>query len=90
MPKKGQFKAGAKKRSVQQRKFNSRPEQKKRRAKRNKIREKSNRTGRTSKGDGKDIDHLDRRTLNPKKTRVVSKSKNRAKNSPLRRRRRKR
>jgi len=89
MPKRGQFKRGAKKRSVQQRKFNSRPEQKKRRAKRNKHRAKAEKAGRVHKGDGKDIDHKNRKTLSGK-TSVMSKSKNRAKNSPLRRRRRKR
>lgn len=88
MPSKGYRKPNAKKRSIRQRKYNSQTEQKKRRAARNKIRRASNRSGRTSKGDGKDIDHLDRRTLNPKKTMVTSKSKNRAKNSPLKRRKR--
>lgn len=90
MPLKGKYKRGAKKDSVRQRKYNSKPEQKKRRAKRNKIRRASNKSGRTRRGDGKDIDHLDRRTLSPRKTRVVSRSKNRAKNSPLSRRRRRR
>lgn len=85
MPAKGYRKPNAKPRSVRQRKYNSTTEQKKRRAARNKIRRSSNASGRTSKGDGKDIDHLDRRKLSPKKTRVVSRSKNRSKNSPLKR-----
>lgn len=58
---------------------------------RNKARRKAIRAGRVKKGDGKDIDHLERYSLNPKRTRVVSRKKNRAKNSPLwKRRRRKR
>jgi hypothetical protein len=88
MPKRGQLKSSASSRSKRQRAFNSKPEQKKRRAARNKVRRQANKSGRTKKGDGKDIDHLNRKTLSPGSTRVVSKSVNRAKNSPLKRRRR--
>lgn len=89
MPKRGQFKKGAKARSVRQRKFNSKPEQKKRRAKRNRDRAKAEREGRVKKGDGKDLDHKNRRTLKGKTT-VTSKAKNRSKNSPLSKKRRRR
>ena len=82
MPAKRQFKKGATKDSIRQRKFNSKPAQKKRRAMRNKIRRKSNKSGRTRKGDGKDIDHKDFNPKNngKKNTRVMSRSKNRARN----------
>lgn len=84
MPAKGQYKAGAKKRSVQQRKYNSKPKSKKDRAARNKVRRAANASGRTRKGDGKDIDHkkpLRSGGSNSKSnTRVVSKTKNRARN----------
>lgn len=89
MPKRGQYKKGAKKDSVRQRRYNSQPEQKKRRAKRNKDRRKAAKAGRVKKGDGKEVDHLNRRSLSGK-TRVVSRSENRRKNSPLKRRRRRR
>ena len=89
MPKRGQFKKGATKDSIRQRKFNSRPAQKKRRAARNKDRRKATRSGRVHKGDGKDIDHKD---FNPKNhsarnKRVVSRSKNRARNQHAKRKR---
>lgn len=42
-----------------QAKYNAKPEQKKRRALRNKTRRKLIREGRVRKGDGKDIDHKD-------------------------------
>ena len=57
MPKHGQLKSTATKRSKQQRAFNSKPEQKKKRAMRNKARRQAIREGRVKKGDGKDIDH---------------------------------
>lgn len=62
-------------------KFQDSESQKKDRAHRNKVRRKANRTGRTSKGDGKDIDHIDGNPRNnsPKNLRVVSKSTNRGK-----------
>ncbi len=70
----------AKKRSVQQRKFNSRPAQKKRRAARNAARRKLMSEGRVSKGDGKDVHHKDGNPRNNSASNleVVSKSKNRA------------
>ena len=83
MPRKGYRKKNAKKRSRQQRRYNSSPVQKKRRAARNKIRRRANKSGRTRKGDKKDIDHLNRRTLSSKRTRVVSRRVNRRKNSRL-------
>lgn len=80
MAKKGQMKAGAKKRSVQQRKYNSQPIQKKRRAQRNAARRKLTKSGRVRKGDGKDVDHKNRNTADnrTKNLRVVGKSKNRS------------
>lgn len=90
MPAKGQFKRGAKKRSVYQRKYNSKPTQKKRRAVRNAARKKAMKAGRVKKGDGKDIDHKDRRGLSYGSTQVLSKSKNRAKNSHFTKKRRSR
>jgi hypothetical protein len=80
MAKKGQMKTGAKKRSVQQRKYNSQPIQKKRRAQRNAARRKLTKSGRVRKGDGKDVDHKNRNTADnrSKNLRVVSKSKNRS------------
>lgn len=62
-------------------KFQASEQSKKDRAKRNKNRRKALRDGKVSKGDGKDIDHVDGNPQNnsPKNLRVVSKSKNRAK-----------
>lgn len=57
MPKKGQTKANATARSKYQRKYNSQPEQKKNRAARNKARAAAIKSGKASKGDGKDIGH---------------------------------
>lgn len=57
--------------------YESRPEQKKRRAKRNKDRRKAIREGKVKKGDKtKDIHHEDKKNL--KKIRVISRSKNRS------------
>ena len=84
MPKKGQTKSTATKRSKQQRKYNSSPTQKKNRAKRNAARAAAIKSGRVKKGDGKDVDHkkpLRSGGSNAKKnTRVQSKSKTRANN----------
>lgn len=85
MPKKGQFKAGATADSIRQRKYNSQPEQKARRAQRNAARAEMVKAGKASKGDGKDVDHkkhkargkLNNSTSN---LQVIDKSKNRAKN----------
>lgn len=79
--KKGQYKKGASKDSVRQRRYNSSPEQKKRRAQRNKARREMERKGKVRKGDGKDVDHKDYNTSNGgKNLRVMDKSKNRARN----------
>lgn len=63
-----------------QAKYNSKPEQKKRRAARNKARRQAIREGRVKKGDGKDIDHKDGNPFNNSKSnlRVQSPSKNRS------------
>lgn len=83
MAKKGQYKAGATADSVRQRKYNSSPEQKKRRAERNAARRKMEKQGRVHKGDGKDVDHKNMNTANNSNSnlRVQSKSKNRARNT---------
>jgi len=63
--------------------YAARPEQKKRRAQRNKARRAALRSGTVKKGDGKDIDHgapSKSGSLAKRKTRVMSSSKNRAKN----------
>lgn len=82
MPKKGQLKKNAKKRSIAQRKYNSSPKQKKRRAQRNKARRIMAKAGKVRKGDGKYVHHKDHNTANNKRSNlsVMSKSKNRAKN----------
>lgn len=66
MPKKGQMKLKGKLsgRQAAQRKYNSKPEQKKRRAQRNATRAKLEKQGKVRKGDGKDIDHKDHNTGN--------------------------
>jgi hypothetical protein len=79
MPKKSEFKKGAKPDSVRQRKYNSKPEQKKRRADRNRARAQMMRKGKVRKGDGKDVDHPNHDT-DSKKLKVMPRSKNRAKN----------
>lgn len=82
MPKKGEFKKGAKPDSVRQRKYNSQPEQKKRRAERNASRAKMEKAGKVRKGDGKDVDHRNHNTSDKsgKNLSVMSRSKNRAMN----------
>lgn len=85
MAKKGEFKKGAKEASIRKRKFNSTPEQKKRRAQRNAARRQLEREGKVKKGDGKDVDHINHKArgkLNNSRSnlRVMDKSKNRAKN----------
>lgn len=59
--------------------YHASPEQKKRRAARNKARKKAEKAGKVKKGDGKEVDH---KNFNPKdnsdkNTRVVDKSTNR-------------
>ena len=80
MPRKGEFKPGAKARSIQQRKFNSTPLQKKRRKERNVSRARVAASG-TSVA-GRDADHRDKNTGNKKRSnlRVRSVSSNRADN----------
>ena len=85
MPRKGEFKKGATKDSIRQRKYNSSPEQKKRRAQRNAARRQMEKEGKVRKGDGKDVDHKNHKArgkLNNSRSnlQVMDKSKNRAKN----------
>lgn len=82
MPKRGQFKKGASADSIRQRKYNSQPEQKKRRAERNSARRMMEEKGAVRKGDGKDIDHRNHRTSDKsaKNLSVMPRSKNRAMN----------
>lgn len=85
MPKKGEYKKGAKPASVAKRKYNASEEQKGRRAQRNAARREMEKAGKVSKGDGKDVDHKSHRArgkLDNSKgnLRVMDKSKNRAKN----------
>lgn len=82
MAKRGQYKKNAKADSVRQRKYNSSPEQKKRRAQRNKIRRKLEREGKVRKGDGKDVDHRNHNTsdMSSDNISIVDRSSNRAKN----------
>lgn len=89
MPKKGEYKKGAKADSVRQREYNSSPEQKKRRAERNASRAKMEKAGKVRKGDGKDVDHRNHDTgdQSSKNLAVVSKSKNRAMNQHSKRKR---
>lgn len=60
MPKKGEYKKGATADSVRQRKYNSSPEQKKRRAERNASRRKMEKAGKVKKG--QDVDHKNKNT----------------------------
>lgn len=89
MPAKGQYKKGAKADSIRQREYNSRPEQKKRRAERNASRRKMEEAGKVRKGDGKDVDHRNHNTgdHSSKNLSVMSKSKNRAMNQHDKRKR---
>jgi hypothetical protein len=82
MPAKGQFKKNATADSVRQRKYNSSEEQKTRRAQRNQARAKMEKAGKVKKGDGKDVDHKNMNTADnsTKNLKVMSASKNRAKN----------
>lgn len=61
--------------------YHGSPEQKKRRAQRNAARRKAEKDGRVKKGDGKEVHHVGAKRkgpLNNKKTRVVSRKKNRS------------
>ncbi len=90
MPKRGQFKKNASADSIRQRKFNSKPAQKKRRAQRNAARAKLEKQGRVRKGDGKDVDHKNHNTkdMSEKNLSVMSRSRNRAMNQHDKRKRR--
>lgn len=55
-------------RRAAQKKYNAKPEQKKRRAARNKARRMLEREGKVRKGDGKDIDHKDHNPHNNSKS----------------------
>jgi len=63
-----------------QAKYNSKPEQKKRRAKRNAARREMIKAGRARKGDGKDVAHRDNNPSNNKRSNLSmqSPSKNRS------------
>ncbi len=82
MPKRGEYKKGAKADSIRQRAYNSRPEQKRRRAERNASRAKMEQAGKVRKGDGKDVDHRNHKTSDKSagNLSVMSRSKNRAMN----------
>lgn len=73
-----------------QAKYNSKPEQKKRRAQRNKTRRLMERKGLVHKGDGKDVDHKDHNTNNLKMSnlQVQPKGVNRKDGGPQKRKRR--
>ena len=92
MPAKGYRKPNAKPRSVQQRAYNSSPEQKKRRAERNASRAKMIKAGKAKKGDGRDVDHRNKNTANKSASnlRMRSVSANRADNRGTGGRRKKR
>ena len=68
-----------KKKAARDKKFNAKPAEKKRRAKRNAARRKLMKEGKVKKGDGKDVDHIKGvQAGNGKKNlRVLPKSKNR-------------
>lgn len=65
--------------------YHGTPEQKKRRADRNRARREAERDGRVSKGDGKEVDHVGyhrKGRLRNVPTRVVSRSANRKRQPP--------
>lgn len=82
MPKKGEFKKNATADSIRQRKYNSQPEQKKRRAERNASRAAVVKKVGKAAAKGKDVDHRDHNTANKsaKNLSLMSVSKNRAAN----------
>jgi hypothetical protein len=72
-------------RQAAQKKYNSKPEQVRRRSQRNKARRAMEKAGKVRKGDGKDVDHVRRSAKgdmnnSPSNLRVVDKRKNRARN----------
>ncbi len=60
-------------------KYHSKPKQKKRRAQRNAARDIMEKAGKVRKGDGKDVDHKNRKTADNSRSnlRVTSRKKNR-------------
>lgn len=66
-------------RQAAQKKYNAKPEQKKRRAERNKARRIEEQKGLVHKGDGKDVDHVNGNTANESSSnlRVLANSVNR-------------
>ena len=68
--------------AAQQKKFNSKPEEVKKRSMRNAARAALAKLGLVKKGDGKDVDHKDRNPNNNSRgnLRVVKKAENRARN----------
>ena len=87
MPQKGEFKKNAKEDSIKQRKYNSKPEQKKNRVARNTARRQEEKAGRVHKGDGKDVDHkrqlMQGGTNDKSNRRVTSASSNRRRGGRL-------
>jgi hypothetical protein len=82
MPKKGEYKKGATADSIRQRKFNSSPEQLKRRAERNASRAEMTKKVGKAAIKGKDVDHRNHNTSDKsaKNLSIMSVSKNRAAN----------
>lgn len=82
MPKKGDFKKGATAESIRKREFNSRPEQKKRRAERNASRAVMEKKVGKAALKGKDVDHANHNTADKsaKNLSVMSIHKNRGMN----------
>lgn len=82
MPKKGQLSSTATADSKRQRKYNSQPSQKKRRAERNASRAEMVKKGKARKGDGMDVDHRNHKTSDKsgKNLSMMPKGKNRAMN----------
>lgn len=66
-------------RQAAQKRYNAKPEQKKRRAERNKARRIMEKQGKVHKGDGKDVDHVNGNTANeaPSNLRILKESVNR-------------
>ena len=58
--------------------YQGKPEQKKRRAQRNRVRRMMERLGKVKKGDGKDVHHTSGNPMNNKKLSVKSRSRNRS------------
>jgi hypothetical protein len=85
MPKKKTTLPNTPGRQAAQKKYNAKPEQKKRRAQRNAARREMMKAGKVRKGDGKDVDHVRRSAKggmnnSPTNLRVMDKRKNRARN----------